>query len=345
MPRLVEAAAAALPTDSNNEAAALQANSKELEEPTPKKQRIKQHGIKTKSSKQTIVSASRPRNEEEKEELKKSGSMFGYINLPRGRPTKASASPSQSSDVTTEMDEGTSEYASAPTPSSTKKRAAYTNWNEGVPKMAMHIAMQSMLRDGNVNNAIAAAQEAYPTIPMKRSTVDSKFRVLQKSMANNQDVNVWNDLSFFDRARVDVLDADVRKVKGSLTTVADRDFLQSLATVRDNRNAGMGRKEIIAIISNMQGVPLKTAENHYDHLIRSKQLKELKKDGRVVTAQPTTTNRTAITTEKLLRTYCTQEEAWKEQAELNGWDESKMTASQLEAHKAVKDAHTMNLDE
>ena len=86
MPRLVEAAAAALPTDSNNEAAAaLQANSKELEEPTPKKQRIKQHGIKTKSSKQTIVSASRPRNEEEKEELKKSGSMFGYINLPRGR--------------------------------------------------------------------------------------------------------------------------------------------------------------------------------------------------------------------------------------------------------------------
>ena len=211
--------------------------------------------------------------------------------------------------------------------------------------MAMHIAMQSMLRDGNVNNAIAAAQEAYPTIPMKPSTVDSKFRVLQKSMANNQDVNVWNDLSLFDRARVDVLDADVRKVKGSLTTVADRDFLQSLATVRDNRNAGMGRKEIIAIISNMQGVPLKTAENHYDHLIRSKQLKELKKDGRVVTAQPTTTNRTAITTEKLLRTYCTQEEAWKEQAELNGWDESKMTASQLEAHKAVKDAHTMNLDE
>ena len=114
MPRLVEVAAAALPTDSNNEAAAFQANSKELKEPTPKKQRIKQHGIKTKSSKQTIVSASRPRNEEEKEELKKSGSMLGYINLPRGRPTKASAPTSQSSDVTAEIDQEPSEYASAP---------------------------------------------------------------------------------------------------------------------------------------------------------------------------------------------------------------------------------------
>jgi hypothetical protein len=40
-------------------------------------------------------------------------------------------------------------------------------------------------------------------------------------MANNQDISteedVLNDLSLFDRARVDV-DADVRKVKGSLTT-------------------------------------------------------------------------------------------------------------------------------
>jgi hypothetical protein len=109
MPRLVKAMTA-LPTDSNNEAAALPANSNnksnaeeviydlELEEPTPKKQRIKQHGIKTKNSKKTIVSASRPRNEEEKKKLKKSVNMLGYINLPRGRPTKASTPHSQSSE-------------------------------------------------------------------------------------------------------------------------------------------------------------------------------------------------------------------------------------------------------
>ena len=89
----------------------------------------------------------------------------------RGRPTKASAPPSQSSDVSAEMDQEPSEYASASMPSSTKKCAAYMNWNEGVPKMAMDIAMQSMLGDGNVNNAIAAAQEAYPTIPCQRGRI------------------------------------------------------------------------------------------------------------------------------------------------------------------------------
>ena len=65
MLRPVEAVAA-YPTDSNNEAAALPADSNnksnaeeviydlELEEPTQKKQRIKQLGIKTKSSKRPL---------------------------------------------------------------------------------------------------------------------------------------------------------------------------------------------------------------------------------------------------------------------------------------------------
>jgi exosome complex RNA-binding protein Csl4 len=70
----------------------------------------------------------------------------------------------------------------------------------------------------------------------------------------------------------------------------------------------MPRKEIICVVAELCGVSFKTAENHFDYLIRSKQLPELKKDGRVVTAQVTTTNRTAVTTEKLLRTHMSQEE-------------------------------------
>ena len=62
---------------------------------------------------------------------------------------------------------------------------------------------------------------------------------------------------------------------------------------------------MITFISEIESVRMKTAENHYDYLIRSKQLPELKNDGRVVLAQPTTTNRTAITTAKLLRTHHT----------------------------------------
>ena len=82
-----------------------------------------------------------------------------------------------------------------------------------------------------------------------------------------------------------------------------RDLLQDVACARDNCNNGLQRKEMICMISEFSGVSLKTAENHYDHLIRSKQLRKLKHDGRIVTAQPTTTNHTAITTEKLLRTH------------------------------------------
>ena len=48
---------------------------------------------------------------------------------------------------------------------------------------------------------------------------------------------------------------------------------------------------------------MKTAENHYDFLICSNKLPQLKRGGRVVSAQATTTNLTAITTAKLLRTH------------------------------------------
>jgi hypothetical protein len=96
--------------------------------------------------------------------------------------------------------------------------------------------------------------------------------------------------------------------KGSLTTLTDCEFLQSVMIARDLRNAGMSRKEAISIIANLGGVNLTSAENHFDYLIRSKQLPKLKNNGRVLTAQATTTNLTACTTEKLLRTHMSQSE-------------------------------------
>ena len=62
---------------------------------------------------------------------------------------------------------------------------------------------------------------------------------------------------------------------------------------------------MLCFIAEIESMPMKTAENHYDHLIRSKQLSQLKRSGCVVSAQPTTTIFTAITTTKLLRTYNT----------------------------------------
>ncbi len=70
----------------------------------------------------------------------------------------------------------------------------------------------------------------------------------------------------------------------------------------------MSRKEAISIVANLGGVNLRTAENHFDYLICSKQLPKLKNNGRVVVAQETTTYQTAVTTEKLLRTHISQTE-------------------------------------
>ena len=116
---------------------------------------------------------------------------------------------------------------------------------------------------------------------------------------------------------------------------------------------------MIVLIAKLFGIPYKTAENHFDYLIKSKQLNELKRGGRVVAAQATTTNRTAITTQKLLRTHNTTLLAWSKQAEWNSWDNRTCEqnlgkdlgtyivrkAKEEEEFMKLKDCFTVNLDE
>ena len=145
----------------------------------------------------------------------------------------------------------------------------------------------------------------------------------------------------------------------SLTMNSDRELLQHIAKSRDEMNRGMSSKEMIVLIVALIGIPYKTAENHFDYLIKSKQLNELKHGGRVVAAQATTTNRTAITTQKLLRTHNTTLLAWSKQAEWNGWDNRTCKqnlgkdlgtyivrkAKEEEEFMKLKDCFTVNLDE
>ncbi len=77
---------------------------------------------------------------------------------------------------------------------------------------------------------------------------------------------------------------------------------------------------MITLMSKLFSVSSKAAENHFDYLIKSKQFPDLKRGGCVVSFQVTTTNRTSITTQKLLRTYNTIQLAWAKQAKFNGWN-------------------------
>ena len=319
----------------------------EASPPPRKKAKVTKHGLTRKTTnKKTVISAQRPRNKAELDALNKSPqpSMWKYVALPKGRhkkpkePTSA-ATTLPSPPVNTDSSHIVVKHTRKP-----KRKKTKINWKEGINKEAMDIALQSMLMQGNAVKAIAAAQEKYPVVIIPRQTLDSKFAKLKEAMSTVDECNELDDLDMFDRHKSAAMKKKSNNTN-SLTTAEDRQFLQSLVLARDNRNCGVSRKEIVSIIAEIKSVGYTTAENHYDYLIRSKQLCQLKNNGRVVSAQPTTTNRTAVTTEKLLRTYSTQEQAWAMQDELNGWDRAQMTPAQLKEHKHVRDAHTCNLDE
>lgn len=90
------------------------------------------------------------------------------------------------------------------------------------------------------------------------------------------------------------------------------------------------------MIADGHGVTRNKAEWHLDYLIKNGMLPQLKRGGRVVSSQATTTQRTAITTEKLLRNHTTYEMAIEQLRNLNG---------NSEEFKAVEDHFHLNCDE
>ena len=155
---------------------------------------------------------------------------------------------------------------------------------------------------GNVKEALAAILEE-SSVVIPAATLRSRWKkftsnVWTKINGPHDDEEVDEDLALFDRSQM-------KDKSAGLTSQSTQKYLQSVANARDDNNRGMTRKEMICFISDIENVSIKKAENHYDHLIPSKQLPDLKRNGRVVSAQPTTTNRTTVTTTKLLRTHNT----------------------------------------
>ena len=308
----------ATPVSTNNVIVALESadtskdgsneSSSNKRDPKPKQPpKRKHHGIKNKSAKATTVSKGRPRTHKQRDALKKPGatpSIFTYLSLPPGRPKKTEDETTAVA-VTANSVEAD---AAAPRPPP-KKRGTYGKWDKDeFHKRAKDVVVTNLIQTGDVSSAIKAVEQSHPTIKVPRQTALSWLKKIQedaRKKANKDDADM---LAAFDRdadPTAELLDSNRAR---SLTTPADREFLQSIMVAHDLRNSGMSRKEAISIIANLGGVNLVTAENHFDYLIRSKQLPKLKNNGRVLTAQQTTTNRTAVTTEKLLRTHMSQTE-------------------------------------
>jgi len=271
------------------------------------------HGIKTARGslnlatgkvRKPTVSDWRPENEGQREEARKAQSMLGYINLKPGRPKK-STGVSSGKFTTSKQPAPTKAPPKPKVKPKAVKRGTYKKEEKGSDyELAMEVGIRSLIvSNGNMKLALDDIEKEYEgmSLSIPRQTLRSRWhkRVELMSKSCNKDEEE-NNLSLFDRSKDD-------DGGNKLTTEADRNLLMQIAVARDNNNKGMSRKEMITFIAEIKRVKWKSAENHYDYLIRIKALKRLTGNGRVVTAQSTTTNRTAITSAKLLRTHMTFE--------------------------------------
>jgi len=98
----------------------------------------------------------------------------------------------------------------------------------------------------------------------------------------------------------------------------DIESLASALICRDEANIGMSRNEAIALVMELAQTSDRTAaENHFDHLLRKKQLIGVKNFGRTVKAQATATKRTQIAIDQQLRWRTCIEEALEFQKRVN----------------------------
>ncbi len=71
-----------------------------------------------------------------------------------------------------------------------------------------------------------------------------------------------------------------------MTTEEDQRQIAQIVQFGDKNNNGMTRKEVVTLILDWTGCgSYKTAENHFEYLVRNGKMPELKKGGRVVMAQ------------------------------------------------------------
>lgn len=238
----------------------------------------------------------RPNSVAQREEEKKQGSLFGWSVLAPGRPKKATETEkvpeANATESNPEPEENAPRVTQKPPP-----RGKYQKY-EGDTEKAMVAAVEAYILAGSdspYEAAVTAAQEVIPNYEPKRTTLLS--RVSKEKERREQAAS--NDEHRFDRKQ---------PAGRGLTSNDEVELLQSLVADCDNKNNGLSRKGAIQVLSKITGASLKKATEHFKYLVRAGKLSKLKRGGRVVKAQATTTNRTAVTTEKLLRTFMAQEE-------------------------------------
>ena len=203
--------------------------------------------------------------------------MWGFVSLPKGPKVKKSR-PGMVGPPLEPISEDKEVAAPLTNPVKTpgNDRGSYSKYDEGMKASAMALMVTEMLSNGGIY--AAAKKEAVNKFGnmaslLPRTTVLSRYNKAKKK-AEDQAADDEHEYDAFDRRKANENDR-------GLTSTETQGFLQSVAVARDKNNKGMTRKEMIQFIAQIECCKLKTAENHYDYLVRSKKLGKLKKGGRV----------------------------------------------------------------
>jgi len=183
---------------------------------------------------------------------------------------------------------------------------------------------------------LKAAMEAYMNRDTNQDTLLSDMivplRTVERAVARIKDM-LKGGIRFGD------ITADMmhKQKKQGLLGESDLKFIEDVIVTRDEANNGMGRGEVIHLISEVSQCSDRIkCKNHWDHLVRSGKMKALKAGGKVKKAQTTTTKITQITVEQQLRWHTTVE---------SGLEESERLNEPRELFAKVKEYFVGNLDE
>jgi hypothetical protein len=252
-----------------------------------------------------------PRNAIQRAAAREQGLITGFLsNRKRGAPLKLNNPKlpriTQASATTPTAIIASTAVVAAPAPSktSTGSRGPYINWKIEPFKSALDRATEASLKDLD-------PQEAAGDIIIPSATLRRRIQEMTTT-ASAMKGSEYLYLKDFDRG---VNQYSTR----SLTSELDRAYIQQLIVLRDMHNNGMTRTEVIALIQKLATCSFAKAEQHWYYCRRMKFFTELKNHGAVRSAQATTTKRSGVTTEKLLRWHGTVDEALNELDRLNGW--------------------------
>ena len=243
--------------------------------------------------------------EEEAAAFKEVGDMRGWCSFrPRGRPKTTAEEdddeePEEPPPAVAVAEEAT---VSSMSTSSSKKRTVIS-WGSCEGKfLVLREAVLIALGEEQAEHAIL---QSLATVP--RTTL---IRMRKRFQEAARDFN----------CHISDVTREMVYPTPSIGLLSEREvgIVADIIADRTDRNLPMNRPEVIEIIMQLSQCSIrKKAVDHYDYLVRMKKLKNLRNDGRVVSAQSTTTKRTQITAEQQLRRMETIKYAAKELRRLN----------------------------